>query len=237
MATLTIEDLVVGYGRNEVIHGVSLEVPAGSRVGLLGANGAGKSTILKTVSGLLRPRRGAVRLDGVDMAGKRPADIVRQGVVQVPEGRHIFAEMSIRENLRLGGYGRDRRHVEAGVERALEAFPRLKERLGVSAGLLSGGEQQMLALGRAIVAQPKVLLLDEMSLGLAPLLVKEFYARLGEVFDPDLTMLVVEQNAKLAIKVVDTLYVLRNGTVAAHGEASTFAEDEDLLHRSYLGVG
>ncbi|WP_395155767.1 ABC transporter ATP-binding protein [Ilumatobacter sp.] len=232
---LVISDLVVGYGKNQVIHGISLEVKQGSRVALLGANGAGKTTLLQTISGVMRPKSGTVTFEGDQLANQTASQIVKRGVIQVPEGRRVFPNLTVLENLRIAAYGhRDR--LEAGLERVFAAYPILRERTQQPAGLLSGGQQQMLALGRAIIAQPKLLLLDEMSLGLAPILVKEFYAALPEVFSGDLTTLIVEQNAKMAISVADYVYVLRNGEISAQGTSQMFQEDDDLLHEGYLGV-
>ena len=232
---LVVSDLVVGYGKNHVVHGVSMEVKHGHRVALLGANGAGKTTLLRTISGLLRPKSGTVTFDGETLSGRSTSHIVKRGVVQVPEGRRVFPSLTVLENLTVAAYGhRDR--LEAGLDLVFEAYPVLRERREQPAGLLSGGQQQMLALGRAIVAEPKLLLLDEMSLGLAPILVKEFYASLPKVFSGDMTILIVEQNAKMAISVADYVYVLRNGEISAEGPSQMFRESEDLLHQGYLGV-
>ncbi len=234
-AGLVVSDLVVGYGKNQVIHGVSLEVKHGTRVALLGANGAGKTTLLRTISGVLRPKAGDITFEGEQLTKRTASQIVKRGVIQVPEGRRVFPSLTVLENLTIAAYGhRDR--LEAGLDRVFEAYPILRERTQQPAGLLSGGQQQMLALGRAIIAQPKLLLLDEMSLGLAPILVKEFYAALPEVFSEDLTILIVEQNAKMAISVADYVYVLRNGEISAQGTSQMFQDDEDLLHEGYLGV-
>jgi branched-chain amino acid transport system ATP-binding protein len=232
---LQIRDLRVGYGKNEVIHGLAMEVPSGKKVALLGANGAGKTTLLRTVSGQLRPRTGTITWRGERLGGSSAAAVSRTGVVQVPEGRKVFPNLTVLENLTIAAYRR-RSGLDERIERVFHAFPILRERSGQAAGLLSGGQQQMLALGRAIVAEPKLLLLDEMSLGLAPILVKEFYATLTTLFPGDLTMLIVEQNAKMALAVADYVYVLRNGEIAMEGPASRFHESEDLLHEGYLGV-
>lgn len=232
---LVVSDLVVGYGKNQVVHGVSMEVRPGSRVALLGANGAGKTTLLRTISGVLRPKSGTISYEGEALNGRTTSQIVKRGVIQVPEGRRVFPSLTVRENLTVAAYGHHDR-LDAGLERVFEAYPVLRERLEQPAGLLSGGQQQMLALGRAIVAQPRLLLLDEMSLGLAPILVKEFYATLPKVFSDDLTILIVEQNAKMAISVADYVYVLRNGVISVEGPSEKFRESEDLLHQGYLGV-
>lgn len=234
---LEVSDLHVGYGDDEVLHGVTLTVPAGARIGLLGPNGAGKSTLLKTVSGLLRPARGTVTLGGESLVGPTAAAIVARGVVHVPEGRHVFPNLTIEENLRIAGYRRGRAAVARGLERAYAAFPVLADRRRGQAGYLSGGEQQMLALGRAIVAQPRVLLLDEMSLGLAPVLIKGFYAQLPELFPDGPSMLVVEQNANLALELCSSVYLLAGGLVVEQGTSDELRADPERLRAAYLGVG
>ncbi len=232
---LRIDDLRVGYNKNEVIHGITIDVPLGTKVALLGANGAGKTTLLRTVSGQLKPRSGSISWQGEGLGGSSAAAVARTGVVQVPEGRKVFPNLTVLENLTIAAYRR-RAGLDDRLQRVFTAFPILEERSSQAAGLLSGGQQQMLALGRAIVAEPKLLLLDEMSLGLAPILVKEFYATLTTLFSDDLTMLIVEQNAKMALSVADHIYVLRNGEIAMEGPAATFLENEELLHEAYLGV-
>lgn len=232
---LRIEDLRVGYNKNEVIHGITVDVPLGTKVALLGANGAGKTTLLRTVSGQLKPRTGTITWQGDQLSGTSAAAIARSGVVQVPEGRKVFPNLTVIENLRIASYRR-KAGLEARIARVFTAFPILEERSDQAAGLLSGGQQQMLALGRAIIAEPKLLLLDEMSLGLAPILVKEFYATLTTLFPGDLTMLIIEQNAKMALSVADYVYVMRNGKIAMEGPATMFHESQDLLHEGYLGV-
>ncbi len=233
---LVIDHLRVGYGRNEVVHEVSITAAAGARTALLGANGAGKTTILRTVSGLLRATSGSITFAGTSLIGMSPAAVVRHGVVQVPEGRRIFPSLSVEENLKVAHQGRPEADLAAGLERVYGVFPALVERRQHAAGLLSGGQQQMVALGRAIIAEPRLLLLDEMSLGLAPILVKDFYARLNSFFPEGLTILVVEQNARLALDVCDYVYVLRNGSVALHTKAEELRASPHLLHESYLGV-
>jgi branched-chain amino acid transport system ATP-binding protein len=234
---LEIRDVHVGYGDDEVLHGVSLRVPAGERIGLLGPNGAGKTTLLKMVSGLLRPASGSVTFAGESLVGPAPAAIVKRGVVHVPEGRHVFPNLTIEENLRIAGYGRGREVVAEGLERAYAAFPVLSDRRRGQAGYLSGGEQQMLALGRAIVARPRLLLLDEMSLGLAPVLIKGFYAQLPDLFAEGCGMLVVEQNASLALQLCSYVYVLQSGAVVEQGTADELAADPARLRAGYLGAG
>jgi branched-chain amino acid transport system ATP-binding protein len=232
---LVIEGLHGGYGRNAVVHGVDLRVPAGRRVSLLGANGAGKSTILRTISGLLRPRSGSIRFGGRELAGLSTDEVVRCGVVQVPEGRRVFPALSVDDNLRLAAYKRPAAVLAEGRELAYTLFPALVELRHRPAGLLSGGQQQMLALGRAVVARPRLLLLDEMSLGLAPILVKDFYARLDDLFGADLTLLMVEQNAQLALSHSSYFYVLRNGAVALEGPTDS-PPSTAQMQAAYLGA-
>jgi branched-chain amino acid transport system ATP-binding protein len=232
---LVIRGLEVGYGRNRVIHGVGLTVPAGRRVSLLGANGAGKSTILRTLSGLLRPRAGSIEFGGREIGGSSAAELVRLGIVQVPEGRRVFPALSVEENLRLAAYKRPPAVFAEGRDRAYRLFPALVDLRHRPAGLLSGGQQQMLALGRAVVARPRLLMLDEMSLGLAPILVKDFYARLDELFGTELTLLMVEQNAQLALAHSTYFYVLRNGLVQLEGPTAS-APDMSVIQAAYLGT-
>lgn len=233
---LIIEGLRVGYGRNEVIHGVDMHVDAGERVALLGANGAGKSTILKTVSGLLTPKGGTITWQGDSVASMNPSQIVEAGVVQVPEGRRVFSALDVDENLRAACIGRGAAFRQKGLAAAYEAFPDLAERKKQPAGLLSGGQQQMLVLGRAIVAQPRLLMIDEMSLGLAPLLVNQFYTELENLFSADITVFLVEQNAGLALENCSRFYVLRNGELALTGDAADYRDDPTTLQAAYLGL-
>ncbi len=232
---LELVDVTVGYGKTPVLRGVSLRVPDGGIVALLGANGAGKTTVMRTIMGLLKPWSGAVRYDGRDIGGWRTARIVRQGVGLVPEGRQIFGHLSVEENLRMGAYTRrDGKGVAEDRERVFRLFPVLKERLHQRAGTLSGGEQQMLAIGRALMARPKVLLLDEPSLGLAPLLVREIFGVLRQIHAEGTTVLVVEQNAHMALQVADYAYVLETGRIVREGEPSDLLEDPEV-RRAYLG--
>lgn len=233
---LIIKDLRVGYGRNEVIHSVDMHVDAGERVALLGANGAGKSTILKTVSGLLTPKSGSISWQGDSVTSKNPSQIVEAGVVQVPEGRRVFPALDVDENLRAACIGRGASFRQKGLAAAYEAFPDLAERKKQPAGLLSGGQQQMLVLGRAIVAQPALLMIDEMSLGLAPLLVNQFYTELEKLFSADITVFLVEQNAGLALENCSRFYVLRNGEIALTGDAADYRDDPTALQAAYLGL-
>ena len=236
MDGLQITDLKVGYKRNQVVHGVDIHVDHGERVALLGANGAGKSTILKTISGLLSPTTGTISFAGDTIGGLKPSAIVDLGVVQVPEGRRVFPALDVEENLRVANYGRGAKQLATGLDAVYEAFPILKERRNQPAGLLSGGQQQMLSLGRAIIAKPRLLLIDEMSLGLAPVLVKEFYDTLGHLFSEDVTLLLVEQNAAMALAHCERFYVIRNGEIALEGQAADYRDNQTALQKAYLGV-
>lgn len=236
MTGLQIKDLKVGYKRNQVIHGLDLHVDHGERVALLGANGAGKSTILKTISGLLTPTTGTISFDGEDVTGQKASSIVDRGIIHVPEGRRVFPALNVEENLQVANYGRGAKRLEEGLAASYEAFPILKERRSQAAGLLSGGQQQMLSLARAIIAKPKLLLIDEMSLGLAPVLVKEFYDTLGHLFSDDVTLLLVEQNAGMALAHCKRFYVIRNGELALEGEADDYRDNPAALQSAYLGV-
>ena len=230
---LRVEGLTVAYGAILALRGVDFEVQSGEIATLIGSNGAGKSTLLRAVSGLLRPRSGRIWFEGVDITAERADRRVARGISQVPEGRRIFANLTVRENLQMGAYLRDARDSSA-YERALALFPRLRERLGQSAGTLSGGEQQMLAIGRALMAQPRLLLLDEPSLGLAPLLVQQIFAIIQEINAQGTTVVLVEQNARQALRVAQRAYVLETGAVTLSGEANELARDE-RVRRAYLG--
>ncbi|MCS7217104.1 MAG: ABC transporter ATP-binding protein [Candidatus Bipolaricaulota bacterium] len=233
---LEIRNLHVFYGGIHALQGVSFSVPKGSVVTLLGANGAGKTTTLRAIMGLVRPREGAITLDGRSLLGRRPHEIVRLGLSLAPEGRRIFPDLTVLENLLLGAYARS---DSAGVARDLEfvfsLFPRLKERVRQRGGTLSGGEQQMLAVGRALMAGPKILLLDEPSLGLAPVLIAEMYRAFARLKAEGRTLLLVEQNARAALSLADYGYVLETGRIVAHGSAPALRES-DLVRRAYLGV-
>ena len=235
MSLLEIRGLGLAHGRIEAVKGIDLDIARGDIVALIGANGAGKTTTLRAISGLIRPRAGSIRFDGVELAREAPHRIARRGVVQAPEGRQVFAQMSIAENLRMGGY-----LVRAAAEyarrraRVLDLFPRLGERLGQAAGLLSGGEQQMLAIGRALMAGPRLLLLDEPSMGLAPLLVEEIFAILRTLKQQGITILLVEQNARAALDLADYAYVLESGRITLAGPAAAIADHPDIVG-AYLG--
>jgi branched-chain amino acid transport system ATP-binding protein len=230
---LELEDVVLGYKRSAVVHGVTLTLAQGSRTAMLGANGAGKSTILKAISGFVRCRSGRIVFDGEDISSLKPAQIVDRGIVHVPEGRRVFPSLTVEENLRVGGH-LHRSAISERTERVLTSFPNLKERFKVAAGLLSGGEQQMLAIGRAMMQAPRLLLLDEISLGLAPITAQTVYSSLDEVFE-GLTVLLVEQNAKLALSRCEHVYVMRNGVCGGQGPSEEF-QNEDRLRSVYLGV-
>jgi branched-chain amino acid transport system ATP-binding protein len=234
---LEVSDLRVNYGAVAAIRGVSINVGAGEVVALLGANGAGKSTLLRTVSGLARPRTGRITLGGEPIHRLPPARIVRLGIAHCPEGRRVFGSLTVAENLRLGAAARaDRTGIDADRDRIYTMFPILRERMAQAAGTLSGGEQQMLAMGRALMAQPRVLLLDEPSLGLAPLLVRQIFRTLAELKAAGVTMLLVEQNINLALDLADRAYVLRTGEVSLAGSAAELKSDYEKVAAAYLGA-
>jgi branched-chain amino acid transport system ATP-binding protein len=231
---LEVRDLHVNYGSIRALSGVSLEVQPGELVALIGSNGAGKSTTLKTISGLLRPRQGAIRWQGQDIT-RAPSDrIVALGISHCPEGRRIFGRLSVRENLRLGAVARAGREIEADLEWIYGLFPLLKQRLQQAGGTLSGGEQQMLAIGRALMSRPRLLLLDEPSLGLAPLMVKHIFGVIAELKRQGTTMLLVEQNIHHALAVADRAYVLETGRVTLSGPAAELQHNRQV-EQSYLG--
>lgn len=232
---LTINDINVFYGAIHAIKGVSLEVNEGEIVTLIGANGAGKSTILRTISGLLKPKTGSIQFEGQEIAGMPAHEIVKTGISQVPEGRRIFAEMSVLENLELGAFTRkDKDGIKADMELVFERFPRLKERIGQMASTLSGGEQQMLAMGRALMSRPRLLLLDEPSMGLAPLLIKEIFAIIQDINKTGTTVLLVEQNANMALSIAHRAYVLETGRITLSGDAKELAASDEV-RKAYLG--
>lgn len=232
---LTVNDINVFYGAIHAIKGVSLEVNEGEIVTLIGANGAGKSTILRTISGLLKPKSGSIQFEGQEIAGMPAHEIVKTGISQVPEGRRIFAEMSVLENLELGAFTRkDKDGIKADMELVFERFPRLKERIGQLAGTLSGGEQQMLAMGRALMSRPRLLLLDEPSMGLAPLLIKEIFAIIQDINKTGTTVLLVEQNANMALSIAHRAYVLETGRITLSGDAKELAASDEV-RKAYLG--
>lgn len=233
---LELKDLNVHYGAIHALKGISLTVQDGELVSLIGANGAGKTTTLHTVSGLLTATGGEVLLDGQNLQKVPPHTIIRMGLAHVPEGRHVFASMTVEENLRMGAYiVRGQKKIAASLEQVYHHFPRLKERRRQLAGTLSGGEQQMLATGRALMTNPKIVLMDEPSMGLSPILVKEIFSIIQTLHESGITILLVEQNAKMALAVSDRAYVLETGTIAMEGPASALAAD-DRVRKAYLGA-
>jgi branched-chain amino acid transport system ATP-binding protein len=232
---LDVSGLCLNYGRTRAVKGIDLSVPSGAVVCLIGANGAGKTTTMRGLSGLLKAAEGTIRFDGVDITNAPAHRIARLGIRQVPEGRQVFAEMTVEENLRLGGLqAPDSQTLEARRARVLERFPRLRERLTQQAGLLSGGEQQMLALGRALMGAPRLLLLDEPSMGLAPLFVEEIFRIIAELKRDGTTILLVEQNAQAALEVADYAYVLESGYITLHGPGPEVADNPQVI-AAYLG--
>ena len=233
---LEIKDLNVFYGAIHALKGISLTVGDGELVSLIGANGAGKTTTLHTISGLLTAASGSITLDGKDLQKVAPNTIISLGLAHVTEGRHVFARMTVEENLRMGAYiVKDQKKIAENLEKVYHHFPRLKERYRQLAGTLSGGEQQMLATGRALMTDPKIVLMDEPSMGLSPLLVKEIFAIIQELHKSGITILLVEQNAKMALTVADRAYVLETGTISMEGKASDLAAD-DRVRKAYLGA-
>jgi len=232
---LALEDLEVYYGEIHALKGVSLEVREREIVALLGNNGAGKTTTLKTISGLLAPRQGRVSFEGQSLTGVAPHAVVARGIAHVPEGRRIFNRLTVRENLMMGAYLRRDGRVAGDLDRVFALFPRLHERLTQVAGTLSGGEQQMLAIGRALMAQPKVLLLDEPSMGLAPVLVDAIFDTIRKLHAEGTTILLIEQNARMALQVADRGYVIESGAILLTDSAENLRENEEVQN-SYLGI-
>ncbi len=232
---LKIDNIDVYYGAIHALKGISLEVNEGEIVTIIGANGAGKSTTLRTISGLLKPKTGSITFLGQNIAGVRAHEIVKKGISQVPEGRRVFAEMTVMENLDLGAFVRkDKAGIQQDLKHVFELFPRLEERKNQSAGTLSGGEQQMLAMGRALMSRPKLLLLDEPSMGLAPLLIKEIFNIIVDINKSGTTVLLVEQNANMALSIANRAYVLETGRITLSGKAQDLAASEDV-RKAYLG--
>ncbi|WP_337371060.1 ABC transporter ATP-binding protein [Parolsenella catena] len=235
MSILHVEDLNVYYGSIHAVKGISFDVEEGEIVTLIGANGAGKSTTLNTVAGLLKPREGKVEFEGESLLGIPPHKIVSRGMALCPEGRRVFLQMSVKDNLEMGAFTRtNSAEVADSLEMVFERFPRLKEREGQSAGTLSGGEQQMLAMGRALMSRPRLLMLDEPSMGLAPILVQEIFNIIKALHDAGTTVLLVEQNARMALSIADRAYVLETGKVSMSGNAADLANDE-RVKQAYLG--
>lgn len=232
---LEVKDLNVYYGAIHALQGISFHVEEGEIVTLIGANGAGKSTTLKTVSGLLRPRSGSIVLQGEDLTNTPAQEIVRRGVIHVPEGRRIFAPLTVQENLEMGAFTRsDPKEIQESMARVFKSFPRLKERLSQFGGTLSGGEQQMLAIGRGMMARPKVLLLDEPSMGLAPILVEEIFSIIKEINSQGVAILLVEQNALMALSVANRGYVLETGRILLEGTGQELLHNPQVM-QAYLG--
>ena len=236
MPILELENIHTYYGEIHALKGVSLNVEKGEIVTLIGGNGAGKSTTLNTISGLLKPRRGSIRLNNEDLSNFKAHEIVAKGVVQVPEGRRVFGRLTVAENLEMGAFTRQQRNeIAQSFEQVYALFPRLKEREGQLAGTLSGGEQQMLAMGRGLMAKPKVLLLDEPSMGLAPVLVDSIFETIRKLHALGTTILLVEQNARMALQVADRGYVLQTGEIILTDKAAALRENESV-QKAYLGV-
>ncbi len=232
---LKIEDINVYYGNIQALKGISLSINEGEIVTLIGANGAGKSTLLKSISGLLKPKQGKIIYEGDAIGGKAAQSIVKMGISHVPEGRRVFANMTVEENLQLGAYLRkDKAGIKQDMEKVYELFPRLLERLKQQSGTLSGGEQQMLAMGRALMAKPRLLLLDEPSMGLAPLLVKQIFHIIEEINKTGTTILLVEQNANLALSIADRAYVVETGRIVLSGKSEELTASEEIKN-AYLG--
>jgi branched-chain amino acid transport system ATP-binding protein len=232
---LEVRGLRAGYGAVEVLRGVDLDIAEGEIVALLGSNGVGKTTFASTVSGLLRCRKGAIRFNGQEIDRCSPRAIVDMGLIQIPEGRHIFPNLTVRENLELGAYRRARARRAQNIDRVAEAFPRLRERFGQKAGTLSGGEQQMLAIGRGMMAEPTLLVLDEPSIGLSPLLVEEMFDLIGRLNRTGLTILLVEQNVLQSLEIATRAFVMENGEIRMSGSPAEMMNDPEL-QRSYLGL-
>ena len=235
MAMLEVKDLQVSYGMIQAIKGISFEVNQGEVIALIGANGAGKTTILHTVTGLLAPKAGSIMFEGQDITKVPAHKIVSMGMAHVPEGRRVFAQLSVYDNLKMGAYTRkDKNEIEESLEMVYKRFPRLEERKNQMAGTLSGGEQQMLAMGRALMSKPKIILMDEPSMGLSPIFVNEIFNIIQEVSASGTTVLLVEQNAKKALSIADRAYVLETGNIALEGDAKVLMND-DSIKKAYLG--
>ena len=235
MAMLEVKNLEVYYGVIQAIKGISFEVNEGEVIALIGANGAGKTTTLQTITGMLQPKAGEIIFEGKDISKIPGHKIVSMGMAHVPEGRRVFAELSVYENLKLGAYTRkDKKEIEETLARVYKSFPRLEERKNQLAGTLSGGEQQMLAMGRALMSKPKIILMDEPSMGLSPILVEEIFHIIREISASGTTVLLVEQNAKKALSIADRAYVLETGSITLEGKAEDLLHDESV-QKAYLG--
>ncbi len=231
---LNIQDVHVNYGHVHALRGISLTVPKGKIVSLLGGNGAGKSTTLKTISRLIQPKKGLIEVEGKSMLKVNSSQIVKSGIIHCPENRRVFPLFTVQENLQIGAITRRNKHVKKDLERVYHYFPRLKERIHQKAGTLSGGEQQMLAIGRSLMGDPKLLLLDEPSLGIAPILVKEIFEIIKRINKEGTSILLVEQNANMALDISDYSYVLENGCIALEGKSKELKENDEV-RRLYLG--
>jgi branched-chain amino acid transport system ATP-binding protein len=235
MAMLEVENVHAYYGKIHALKDISLNIDKGEIVTLIGANGAGKSTTLKTMSGLLRPRQGSIRLEGEDLTALRAHEIVTRGMTQVPEGRRIFGQLTVMENLDMGAFTcRDKQQIKTNIDKVFSLFPRLQERRRQVAGTLSGGEQQMLAMGRALMANPQVLLLDEPSMGLAPVLVDSIFDTIQQLHKEGTTILLVEQNARMALQVASRGYVIQTGVVVLSDSAENLQKNE-MVRKAYMG--
>ncbi|MGL4324182.1 MAG: ABC transporter ATP-binding protein [Beijerinckiaceae bacterium] len=232
---LDVDAIIAGYGETQILRGVSLRVDAGEIVAVLGANGVGKTTLNHAISGLIKVRSGAIHFLGKKISGRAAPDIVKDGLIHVPEGRKIFPNLTVRENLELGSYRRARERRMQNMERIFTLFPRLRERESQFAGTLSGGEQQMLAIGRGLMAEPKLLILDEPSLGLSPLLVEELFTLIQRIASDNIAVMLVEQNAVQSLDIADRAYVMSNGMITMNGTAVQLRNDPDL-QKSYLGL-
>ena len=233
-AILSIKDLKVNYGGIEAVKGISFDVPEGSIVTLIGANGAGKSSTLRTVAGLVKPKSGAIEFKGENITGKSSIDIVKRGITLVPEGRRIFPDLTVLENLKIGAYLR-KDDLKSDIEWVYSLFPRLKERAWQAGGTLSGGEQQMLAVGRALMSRPKLMMMDEPSLGLAPIVVRDIFKIIREINKKCVTILLIEQNANMALQTADYAYVLETGRISMSGTGAELLANEDVK-KAYLGT-
>jgi len=235
MAMLEVKDLEVNYGVIRALKGISFEINKGEIIALIGSNGAGKTTTLQTLSGLIKPKKGSIVFNGEEITKKPCHKIVKMGMAHVPEGRRVFAELTVYQNLQMGAYTRsDKAEIEDSIKKVYSRFPRLEERRSQLAGTLSGGEQQMLAMGRALMSKPDLMLMDEPSMGLSPILVKEIFGIIKDLHEAGTTILLVEQNAKMALSVANRAYVLETGRISLEGSASEMLED-DRIKKAYLG--
>lgn len=232
---IKINDLVVAYGGIEALKGISLEVPSGKIVTLVGANGAGKSTTLKSIVGLVKPKSGSIDFEGTDLTKLNTELMVKKGIALVPEGRRVFADLTVLENLKIGAYTRkDTKGIEEDLEKVYSLFPRLKERTWQLSGTLSGGEQQMLAIGRALMSRPKLIMMDEPSLGLAPIVVKELFGIIKRINEEGMTVLLIEQNANAALKIADIGYIMETGRIILSGSGKELLSNDEIK-KAYLG--